>query len=52
MQTGKAMIQVEFPMNALSENTKNTKFKMLSFCQKIIFSVSNIFMQIFKVSTF
>ena len=27
------------------------KFKMLSFCQKIIFLVSKIFMQIFNVST-
>ena len=61
MQTGKALVQVQFPVHALSENTKsimkkksekkNAKFKMLSFCRKIIFSVSNIFMQMFKVST-
>ena len=57
--TGIALMQVEFPVPALFENTKsimkkksdkNAKFKMLSFYQNIKFSVSNIFMQMFKVS--
>ena len=53
--------EVEFPVHARSENTKsimkkkseknNAKFKMLSFFQKIIILVSNIFIQLFKVST-
>ena len=53
IQTANALVQVEFPVNALSEKhkfpmqkfEKNAKFKMLSFCQEIIFSVSNILMQ-------
>ena len=61
MRSTKALIQVEFPENALFKNTKSIMKKknekiMLSskychFVKRIIFSVSNIFMQMFKVST-
>ena len=62
MQTCKAMIPIEFPVYTLPENTKSIIKKkseklMLSskcchFCQNIIFLVSNIVMQMFKVSSF
>ena len=60
MRTDKALIHVGFPVNARSENTKSfikkksDKIMLSSKCchfVKNIFSVSNIFMQMFKVST-
>ena len=36
------MIQVEFPTNAHSEDTKNAKFKMMSFCQKFQYLHANV----------
>ena len=34
-----------------NKNEKIAKFKMLSFCQSVIFSVSYIFMQMFNESS-